>query len=74
VFTERYALSPYIAQIRFVFKGLIMLRLLSKAKQYSDEIVVCLNPLQFTRIKTLWIIIKNTCLKPNYICTKSTMN
>jgi hypothetical protein len=25
VFTARYALSPYIKQIRFVFKGLIVL-------------------------------------------------
>jgi hypothetical protein len=28
VFTARYALSPYIKQIRFVFKGLILLYLL----------------------------------------------
>jgi hypothetical protein len=26
VFTARYALSPYIKQIRFVFKGLMLIR------------------------------------------------
>jgi hypothetical protein len=32
VFTARYALSPYIKQIRFVFKGLIRLQV--KRKQF----------------------------------------
>jgi hypothetical protein len=34
VFTARYALSPYIKQIRFVFKGLIL---------YRDIITVCVE-------------------------------
>jgi hypothetical protein len=29
VFTARYALSPYIKQMRFVFKGVILFLLLS---------------------------------------------
>jgi hypothetical protein len=32
VFTARYALSPYIKQIRFVFKGLMMFVLLLSAR------------------------------------------
>jgi hypothetical protein len=47
VFTARYALSPYIKQIRFVFKGLIlyrirktdyMLRLISNKKNWDVNI------------------------------------
>jgi hypothetical protein len=33
VFTARYALSPYIKQIRFVFKGLIITHLRNKCHQ-----------------------------------------
>jgi hypothetical protein len=36
VFTERYALSPYIKQIRFVFKGLI---LNTSFPKYTKEVI-----------------------------------
>jgi hypothetical protein len=37
VFTARYALSPYIKQIRFVFKGLkIAMRLRRKTEAYVE--------------------------------------
>jgi hypothetical protein len=37
VFTARYALSPYIKQIRFVFKGLILIEV------YVGVCVLCFN-------------------------------
>jgi hypothetical protein len=39
VFTARYALSPYIKQIRFVFKGLIFI--LAKCLSLCDCTLLC---------------------------------
>jgi hypothetical protein len=36
VFTARYALSPYITQIRFVFKGLI--RFMARYSDYKIRV------------------------------------
>jgi hypothetical protein len=38
VFTARYALSPYIKQIRFVFKGLMHIELLWRSQSWSFKI------------------------------------
>jgi hypothetical protein len=38
VFTARYALSPYIKQIRFVFKGLILFLILIKQRNEFPKV------------------------------------
>jgi hypothetical protein len=44
MFTARYALSPYIKQIRFVFKGLNRHLILIRLSYLSDsDLQICLN-------------------------------
>jgi hypothetical protein len=63
VFTARYALSPYIKQIRFVFKGLIKLHYNLVRKLRTDRDVTLY--IQGFRQED------HTFIKPMMVCVKS---
>jgi hypothetical protein len=60
VFTARYALSPHIKQIRFVFKGLIILTQVLDFPQFFQENVGCpctgheVETPRFLNLGTIW--------------------
>jgi hypothetical protein len=59
VFTARYALSPYIKQIRFVFKGLMLYReIIAVCSEIHKKHIntLCGQNVEFLNLKPKWYI------------------
>jgi hypothetical protein len=76
VFTERYALSPYIKQTRFVFKGLIIRCSLPVTLCYHLELCLCMTVCETSSyaqpnytLFTLWI--QHLCFVQAWLITQS---
>jgi hypothetical protein len=86
VFTARYALSPYIKQIRFVFKGLNIMMTLSQVQRvwnklckqnaqniFLSHIFLVLSPQPIAEFKNEWSYIIYIFLICLLACTVKTL-